>query len=92
MVYSLVYTVQAQKDLEKIDKSVSVKILKKLDYFIKLPTPLLRAKQLTGFEIPTFRFRVGDYRVVFRKDQKSNYLVILVILKIVHRKEVYKKL
>ncbi len=91
MVYSLVYTVQAQKDLEKIDKSISVKILKKLDYFIKLSNPLLQSMQLRGFEIPTFRFRVGDYRVVFRKDQKNNCLVVLVILKIAHRKEIYKK-
>lgn len=92
MVYSLVYTVQAQKDLVRVDGSISYRILKKLDYFIKLSDPFVKAKQLTGFEIPTFRFRIGDYRIVFRKDQKNNHLVILVVLKVAHRREVYKKL
>jgi mRNA-degrading endonuclease RelE of RelBE toxin-antitoxin system len=92
MVYSFVYTFQAQKDLAKIEDSISSRILKKLDYFMKLPDPFVKAKQLTGFEIPTFSFRIGDYRIVFRRDLKGHCLVILVVLRIAHRKEVYKKL
>lgn len=92
MVYRLVYTNQAEKDLGRIDRSVAVRILEKVDSFLRLADPMIQAKQLTGFDIPTYRFRVGDYRVVFRKDQKTNCLVILVVLKIEHRKEVYKKL
>ncbi|MEK7126859.1 MAG: type II toxin-antitoxin system RelE/ParE family toxin [Patescibacteria group bacterium] len=92
MVYSFVYTSKAQKDLAKIDDSISSKILKKLDYFIELPDPLAKAKQLTGFEIPTFSFRIGDYRVIFRRDKKGVCLVVLVVLRVAHRREVYKKL
>lgn len=92
MVYSLVYSNQAQRDLQRIDRSISVRILKKIDYFLGLADPFVQAKQLTGFEMPTYRFRIGDYRIVFRKDQKSNCLVILVVLSVSHRKEVYKKL
>lgn len=91
MVYRFVYTLAAQEDLNGLGKNVSVRILKKLDYFINLSDPLLRAKQLTGFDTPTFRFRVGDYRVVFRKDVRANKLIILVVLKIAHRGEVYRK-
>lgn len=90
MVYKLFYTNQAEKDLARMDKSLAVRILKKVDYFAALPNPLVKAGQLTGFDMPTYRFRIGDYRVVFRKDQKNNCLVILVILKVAHRKEVYK--
>ncbi len=91
MVYSLFYTNQAEKDLATIDRSVVVQILKKVDYFSRLPDPFSRAKQLRGFEIPTYRFRVGDYRVVFRKNKKTNTLIVLVILSVAHRKEVYSK-
>lgn len=91
MAYKFVYTRQAEKDLAKLDNPIAVKIFKKLDLFIKLADPFVKAKKLTGFEIPTYRFRVGDYRVVFRKDEKTGHLVILVVLRIAHRKDVYKK-
>ena len=92
MVYSLVYTNQAERDLDRMDKSVALRILKKMDHFMELVDPFVQAKQLTGFEIPTYRFRVGGYRVVFRKDPKTNYLVVLVVRRGGHRKEVYKPL
>jgi len=46
----------------------------------------------TGFETDTYRFRVGDYRVVFRLDPQNQQLVVLVVLRVRHRKEVYKNL
>ena len=92
MVYSLVYTDQAEKDLARLDRSLAVRILKKVDSFVKLSNPFVKAKSLRGFEMPTYRFRVGDYRVVFRKDEKNNCLVVLIVLRVAHRKEVYKKL
>lgn len=91
MVYKLVYSKQAEKDLARLDNAIAVKILKNLDLLIKLMNPFVKAKKLTGFGIPTYRFRVGDYRVVFRKDERTGRLVILVVLRIAHRKEVYKK-
>lgn len=72
-----------------LDKKTAVKILKKMDYFLGLRDPMKQAIKLTGFKIPTFRFRIGDYRVVFRKDKKANCLAVLVVLKISHRKEAY---
>ncbi len=47
------------------------------------------AKKLKGFKIATYRFRVGVYRVIFRKDQKTKRLVILTVLRVAHRREVY---
>lgn len=91
MVYSLVYTNQAEKDLARIDKSMALRILKKMDSLVKLANPMVKAKQLTGFDVPTYRFRVGDYRIVFRKNPKTNCLVILVVLSVAHRKEVYRQ-
>ena len=90
MGYSYVFTPTAQRDLEKLERQYALAILKKLKVFIALENPLVRAKKLKWFDTDTYRFRVGDYRVVFRTDTETGYLVVLVILKIAHRKDVYK--
>ncbi len=91
MDYKIVYTHSAEKDLEALDKKTAVKILRKMDYFAELRDPMKQSVKLTGFKVPTFRFRVGSYRVVFRKDKKTNCLVVLVVLKISHRKDIYSQ-
>jgi mRNA interferase RelE/StbE len=92
MDYKVVYTKPSQKDLDKLDPSTICRILKKVDEFSKRTDPLEFAKKLTEFVLDTYRFRVGDYRVVFRLDPQSQQLVILVVLRVRHRKEVYKNL
>ena len=92
MDYKVVYSKLSQKDLERLDPSIVRRILKKVDEFSKRTDPLEFAKKLTGFVLETYRFRVGDYRVVFRLDPQNQQLVILVVLRVRHRKEVYKNL
>ena len=92
MDYKVVYTRLSQKDLDRLDASIVRRILKKVDEFSKRADPLEFAKKLTGFEADTYRFRVGDYRVVFRLDPQNQQLVILVVLRVRHRKKVYKNL
>lgn len=91
MDYKVVYTKIAQKDLSNLGNKLVQRILKKVHEYSGLDEPLAKAKRLKGFEIDTYRFRVGDYRVIFRLDPKSQKLVILVVLKVAHRKEVYMK-
>lgn len=90
MVYKLFYTNPALKDLDRLEKSDRNKVLGKLDFYLKLSDPFTKAKKLKNFTIDTYRFRIGDYRVIFRKDPKTNILVVLVILRIVHRKDAYR--
>ena len=33
---------------------------------------------------PIYRFRIGDYRAIFRIDSEINALVLLVVIKIAH--------
>lgn len=44
-------------------------------------------KRLQGFSIPTYRFRVGDYRAVFRVSGAR-----VVLLRIVHRSQLMRAL
>jgi len=90
MDYKAYYTKQAEQDLDKIEKLQAKKIIKKIDFYIESKTPLKFSKKLTGFETDTYRFRVGDFRIIFRIDSQTKNLVILVILKIAQRKNIYK--
>lgn len=84
MSYELVYTHRAVKDINKLDPFVKKVISKSI---IKLKTnPLLYSEKLTDPKIGSYRFRVGDYRVIFDIKDKD-----VVVLRVGHRREIYKR-
>lgn len=87
--YEPEYTNQASEDLCKLQKNISKRILSKIIFFCSQKDPLKYAKKLKNFTFGTYRFRIGEYRVIFDLDQKGN-IKILMILRIKHRKDVYK--
>ncbi len=91
MDYKVVYTRRSQKELAALNQDAVRRILLKMLELTQLEDPMLKAKKLKGFKMPTFRFRIGEYRVVFRQDKASGKLVILVVLRIVHRKDAYSR-
>ncbi len=58
-------------------------IIDQLKVFRKDPISL--AKKLTNPKLGTYRYKVGDYRVVFDIDNKT-----VIILRVGHRKTIYK--
>lgn len=71
-----------------LPKVIRNRIEKKIRFFLVSGNPLSYAEKMQGFE-NWFRFRIGDYRVLFSlKNQKL--VMILLILKVGHRKDVYK--
>lgn len=89
MPSKLLYTQKALDDLACLDKQVAARILDKLDFFAAQNNPLLFAKKLVDYKMGSYRFRVGDYRVVFDVD-RTGKITILVILAVKHRKDVYR--
>jgi len=83
MSYKLVYTNTAYKDIKKLDIVARKRIGKKIEEYSK--GPILNSKKLTNSLIGTYRWRIGNYRVVFDIDNKN-----IVILRVGHRKEIYK--
>jgi mRNA interferase RelE/StbE len=78
------WTEGATKDLEKLDKPIARRILRRLTWFSKnfqsiVPEPL------TGGLKGTFKLRIGDWRAVYTVEGK-----IIVIQFIGHRSEIYK--
>lgn len=87
MKYQVVFKPTAVKDLRKLPHTVQKRIKVKLEFYITQPEPLDFAVKLIGIsKAGDYRFRVGDYRVVFDKDGNT-----LVVLYIEHRREVYRK-
>lgn len=79
------YTSRVEKDIKKLDSYVKRRIGKAL---LKLQNnPLEYSEKLTDSKIGTYRFRIGDYRVIFDIEGKD-----IVILRVGDRKEIYKRL
>lgn len=79
------FTSGARKDIKKLSPDLAQRIIKKLDYFISTTNPLDYADRLTNFEIGSYRFRIGDYRVIFDVEDDK-----IVVLKVGHRREIYR--
>ncbi len=73
---------KAVKDLSKIDNKDANHILDKINDLKNFPDTS-NIKKLVGFK-PKYRYRVGNYRVLF--DIENN---ILTIYQIVHRRNAY---
>ena len=72
----------AIKDLKSIREPFKTKIEKKILELKKFPN-LTNIKKLTNFE-PAYRYRIGDYRVLFDVEDDS-----LIVGRVLHRKESY---
>jgi len=82
--YRLVYTHKAVTDIDGLDAGVKKRIGTTLLRF--KDNPLQYAERLTDPELGGYRFRIGDYRVIF--DIEGNDIVVL---RAGHRKEIYKR-
>lgn len=79
------FTKAAIKSIKKLDHSIQARIKKKLQWLIIQENPLQFAEPLIDHKMGEYRFRIGDYRVVFDVFDET----ILVLL-VGHRREIYK--
>jgi mRNA interferase RelE/StbE len=83
MSYEITFTDTSRRQFRKLDKDVQERIINSLERIRIRPESYV--KKLVGD--PGYRLRVGDYRVIL--DIYKSELIILVI-KIGHRKHIYK--
>lgn len=83
MTYQLIYTRRALKDIQHLDAKAKQRIKTALEKYSE--EPLSVAQKLTNPKLGTYRFRIGDYRVIFdiQADQ-------IVILRVGHRRDIYR--
>ncbi|MCX5816324.1 MAG: type II toxin-antitoxin system RelE/ParE family toxin [Proteobacteria bacterium] len=84
MKYRFLYTQRAHRDIKKLDDDVKKRIGKTLMRY--LDAPLDYAESLTDSNLGSYRFRIGDYRIIFDIEGQD-----IVVLRIGHRRELYKR-
>jgi len=75
--------------LRSLEKKESKRIVLAIEKYTNTKDPLSKSKKLTGLFEGLYRYRIGNYRAIFQYDEKGK-LIIITILKIKHRKDVYK--
>jgi len=83
-MYQYFFEQKAVGDIKKLPKDIQKRIIKKLDFFCS-KDPLIFACHLKNYELGTYRFRIGDYRVIFDLEEDR-----IIILAVGHRREIYK--
>ena len=83
MVRRVVFSGEARADVRTIDRVTALRLLKALTRFLE--TDAGDVRQLEGFEPPTYRLRIGDWRILFRRRDDS-----IEVVRVRNRSEAYR--
>jgi mRNA interferase RelE/StbE len=84
MTYKIIFTDKSLRQLKKLEKDEQDRIIRALER-IRI-RPEVHITKLVGD--PGYRLRVGDYRIILDMEKRK---LFILILKIGHRKNSYKK-
>lgn len=84
-MYKFIFTKNSLKEFEKINTTDRERIIKKLTELKVVDNIYDFLKSLTNLEPATHRLRIWNYRLLISINEKDVF-----ILKIGHRKEIYK--
>ena len=87
VTYDIVLTKEAQRFYERAEESLIRRLNRCIDQLKQNPYRHPNIRRLKGPFDNHFRYRLGDWRVVYRVDAE-NHIVIVVI--IAHRSRVYR--
>jgi len=83
--YRLVYTRRATRDIRKLEGKVKKRIGDTLLRYSE--DPFKYADKITDPRLGSYRFRIGQYRVIFDLEGTN-----IVVLRVGHRRDIYRKL
>ena len=88
MKFSVRFSKQAVKELQKLDKPTRALIIGWIEKNLEgCDNPRVHGKGLTANHSGKWRYRIGDYRLI--ADIQDDQILIL-ILNVGHRREIYK--
>jgi len=86
-MYRLKFLGRALDDLKKIDRPHQETIKEKLLILAEHPLALKNnIRRIGGVKDGLYRLRVGNYRIIFKKQEDQ---LVIVIVRIGHRREIY---
>ena len=87
-MYRVVFDDKIKKDLKKLDTQTLKALFNWIEKNLQNTTePRLKGKALTGNKKGYWRYRIGDYRLITRIEDKK---LIIIAINFKHRREVYK--
>ena len=86
MAWTLEVDSAARKQLRKINKWQADQITLALIEIAKLDDPRSRGRAMVGNQVGHWRYRIGDWRVICRIEDKR---IVIVVVAVGHRREVY---
>ena len=90
MCYRVEYSSDAHKFIKKLDKYTKTIIKNWIDKNLEgCDNPFQHGKPLTADKKGLWRYRVGDYRIICDIQKEK---VIIIVIEIGHRRDIYKKL
>ncbi|MFA6106785.1 MAG: type II toxin-antitoxin system RelE/ParE family toxin [Patescibacteria group bacterium] len=81
------FTKAAKKELDRLPADTGKRIVEKIIFYCSQSEPLRNAKHLSAVGGKIYRFRIGDYRVVFEAEKNG-----ILITKVEHRGNIYKRM
>lgn len=81
----VVFSKRAKSDWGKLGSAITKRILEKFVFIMASSEPLKYAEKLRDSKLGQYRFRIGNYRVIFDVEHD-----IIFVLKVGHRKDIYK--
>lgn len=86
MGYEIIWQEKVLKDLEMIDRRDAARVVERVKvHLVRNPASL--GKPLKGVFKGLFRYRVGNFRVIYAIDMTEKKIIILHVK---HRKEAYR--
>ena len=83
--YQVFWKEAARNSLRNISRSIAFKLEEKINSYLS-QSPKQLGKALTGQYRGLYRYRYGDYRVLYEIDPNNK---LIIINRIGHRKEIY---
>ena len=85
MAWTWEFTKKSESQFKKLDNELKKRIVAKLDFWVNSGAPLKFADTLTNYELGSYRFRVGNYRISFDVDDET-----ILVISVGHRRDIYK--
>ncbi len=83
--YAITFARSARREMEKIDHPMARRVLAEIEKLSEEPRPAGCQKLRGGNSL--WRLRVGDYRIVYSVDDRSELVDVVAVG---HRREVYR--
>lgn len=87
-MYKVLYLKSVEADLLSLDKPIRKKLMDKIERTLA-QDPRGLGKPLSGPFTGLWRYRIGDYRVIYKIAERE---ILILVARIGHRREIYRRM